>query len=234
MKNEGFFLSSVFLLCHDKLIKIQNKTVSVLSSILKNKIVAIIRGAAPKDVISIVEALFEGGILLVEITLNSEKAFELIRDCSGLMQNKMLIGAGTVLDVESAKKAIDNGAQFVISPGFNMQVMGFVKKQTGLVSIPGAFTPTEIIAAHKAGADIVKVFPALSVQYIKDLRGPLSHIPLMPTGGIDLGNIKEFQKTGAVAFGIGTALVNANQQITKASLKEITQKSLQFVQAVSA
>jgi 2-dehydro-3-deoxyphosphogluconate aldolase/(4S)-4-hydroxy-2-oxoglutarate aldolase len=145
----------------------------------------------------------------------------------------MLIGAGTVLDVESAKKAIDNGAQFVISPGLNMEVMEFIKTQTGIVSIPGAFTPTEIIAAHKAGADIVKVFPALSIQYIKDLMGPLSHIPMMPTGGIDLGNIREFQKTGAVAFGVGTALVKADQQITKASLNEITQKSLQFVRAVS-
>jgi 2-dehydro-3-deoxyphosphogluconate aldolase / (4S)-4-hydroxy-2-oxoglutarate aldolase len=207
--------------------------VNVLSSILKNKIVAIIRGAAPKDVLPIVEALFDGGIILVEITLNSAKAFELIGDASTLMQNKMLIGAGTVLDVESAKMAIDNGAQFVISPGFNIEVIEFIKKQKGVVNIPGAFTPTEIIAARQAGADIVKVFPALSVQYIKDLRGPLSHIPLMPTGGIDLGNINDFQKAGAVAFGIGTALVNANQQITKESLKQITQKALHFVQAIS-
>jgi 2-dehydro-3-deoxyphosphogluconate aldolase / (4S)-4-hydroxy-2-oxoglutarate aldolase len=208
--------------------------VNVLSSILKNKIVAIIRGAEPKNVLPIVNALFDGGIKLVEITLNSSMAFELIRDSSALMKNKMLIGAGTVLDVKSAKMAINNGAQFVISPGLNMKVMEFMKKQTGIVNIPGAFTPTEIIAAHQAGAAIVKVFPALSVQYIKDLRGPLSHIPLMPTGGIDLGNIQQFQKAGATAFGIGNSLVNANQPITKESLRQITQKAVQFVHAISA
>jgi 2-dehydro-3-deoxyphosphogluconate aldolase/(4S)-4-hydroxy-2-oxoglutarate aldolase len=208
--------------------------VDVFSSILRNKIVAILRGVNPNDVLPIIKALHSGGIELVEITLNSENAFELIRESSACMKNKMLIGAGTVLDVKSAKLAVHNGAQFVISPGLNRRVMEFMKKQTGIVNIPGAFTPTEIITAYQAGAHLVKVFPALSPQYIKDLRGPLSHIPLMPTGGIDLGNIHQFQQAGAVAFGIGTALVSGGGPATKKSLNQITQKAKEFVQAVSA
>ena len=101
------------------------------------------------------------------------------------------------------------------------------------MSIPGAFTATEILTAYNAGADIVKVFPALSPQYIKDLRGPLSHIPLMPTGGVSIENINEFKKVGVAAFGIGSSLVGTNQQITGDSLKKLTEKASQFILAVN-
>ena len=147
------------------------------------------------------------------------------------MKDKMLIGAGTVLDLQSAKTAVRHGAQFIISPSLDIKVIQFVKQQK-LVSIPGAFTATEILAAYNEGADIIKVFPALSPQYIKDLRGPFSHIPLMPTGGISLNNIREFQNAGAVAFGIGGSLVDASRQMTEDSLKQLTQKSNQFIQAI--
>jgi 2-dehydro-3-deoxyphosphogluconate aldolase/(4S)-4-hydroxy-2-oxoglutarate aldolase len=205
----------------------------ILSQILHNKIVAIIRGAEPKKVFSIVQALFEGGIRVVEITLNSENAFELISELSAKMNDKMLIGAGTVLDVQSAETAIKHGAQFIISPSLNIELIKFVKEQN-LVSIPGAFTATEIVTAYNAGADIVKVFPALNPQYIKDLRAPLSHIPLMPAGGINLSNIKEFQKAGAVAFGVGSSLVDAGLQTTNDSLKQLAQKANQFIQSIKS
>jgi 2-dehydro-3-deoxyphosphogluconate aldolase/(4S)-4-hydroxy-2-oxoglutarate aldolase len=204
---------------------------NVLSQILHSKIIAIIRGAEPKKVISIVQALFEGGIRVVEITLNSENALELISELSSKMKDKILVGAGTVLDIESAEAAAEHGAQFIISPSLDIDVMKLVK-QKKLVSIPGAFTATEILTAYNAGADIVKVFPAPNPEYIKSLRGPLSFIPLMPTGGINVNNIGEFQKAGAVAFGVGSSLVDTRQQITEDFLKQTTLKAKQFIQAL--
>ena len=203
-----------------------------LPFIFQHKIIAIIRGVLPANVVPMVHALYEGGIRMVEITLNSEMAFELIRELSSGMKDKMLIGAGTVLDLPSARTAIAQGAQFIISPSLDIDLIKFVKEKKR-VSIPGAFTATEIVSAFNAGADIVKVFPALNPQYIKDLMGPLSHIPLIPTGGINPDNINAFQKAGAVAFGIGSSLVNASQQITEEALQQLSGKASQFVQAVN-
>jgi 2-dehydro-3-deoxyphosphogluconate aldolase / (4S)-4-hydroxy-2-oxoglutarate aldolase len=204
----------------------------IRSQILEHKIVAIIRGADPKLVQDIVEALYRGGIRIVEVTLNSENAFQVIKDLSISMGTKMLIGAGTVLDLKSAKKSINQGAQFIISPSFNAELVGYTRKK-GILSIPGAFTATEIVSAYNAGADIIKIFPALNPQYIRDLRAPLSHIPMMPTGGINFENIGAFQKAGAVAFGIGSSLVNSNQPMDDKALIEIIRRSKQFVDAVS-
>jgi 2-dehydro-3-deoxyphosphogluconate aldolase / (4S)-4-hydroxy-2-oxoglutarate aldolase len=206
---------------------------NILSQILHNKIVAIIRGVEPKNVLSVVQALFEGGIRVVEITLNSENAFESISEISSKMNDKMLIGAGTVLDAKSAKAAIKHGAQFIISPSLDIEVIKLVK-QKKLVSIPGAFTATEIVTAYHAGADIIKVFPAPDPQYIKYLRGPLSHIPMMPAGGINIHNIGEFQKAGAVAFGVGSSLVDTSRQITKDFLKQLTQKANLLIQVLNS
>jgi len=184
------------------------------------------------NVPAIIQALLEGGIKTVEITLNSENAFELIHELSAKMGDNILIGAGTVLDVQSGEIAIACGARFIVSPSLN-PVLIKSAKQKKIVSIPGAFTATEILTAYNAGADIVKVFPALSPQYIKDLRGPLSHIPLMPTGGVSIENINEFKKVGVAAFGIGSSLVGTNQQITGDSLKKLTEKASQFILAVN-
>ena len=108
-----------------------------------------------------------------------------------------------------------------------------ITKQHGTVSIPGAYTPTEIVTAYSNGGDIIKIFPASNADYIKALHGPLSHIPMMPTGGINIENIKEFQKTGAVAFGIGTALVDTKHKITGEYLEIVTENARKFVQAIS-
>ena len=204
---------------------------TILSQLLQHKIIAIIRGAQPTDVLPIVQALVEGGIKAVEITLNSKDAIRLINEVSNHLQDKMLVGAGTVLDAASATKAIEAGAQFIISPSVDIETIELTK-QKGKVSIPGAFTATEIVTAYKAGADLIKVFPASSPQYIKDLMAPLSHIPMMPTGGINLENIKDFKKAGAVAFGIGSSLVDTKQAITKTYLEQLTTKAKQFVQSV--
>lgn len=200
--------------------------------ILEHQIVSIIRGAKPSEVADIAEALYKGGVRLLEITLNSDNAFEVIKKISARFENKMLIGAGTVLSVEDVLQVIDCGAKFIISPSVDFDVIKTTKEK-GAVSLPGAYTPTEIVNAYKAGADFIKVFPASTPKYIKELRGPLSHIPLMPTGGITLENIAEFQNAGAVAFGIGTSLVDTKKQITDAYLNEITKKAELFTKAIN-
>ena len=204
-----------------------------LSQILKHKIVAIIRGADPGDIMKIAQALYEGGVKLVEVTFNSPNALAVVNELSNKMGNKLLIGMGTVLDATTAKDAIASGAKFIISPSFNNETIQ-TTKNLGAVSIPGAYTPTEIVNAFNSGGDIIKVFPASSnFNYIKEIRAPLSHIPLMPTGGITYENIKEFLQAGAVAFGIGTALVNTKEKVTDEYLKRLTKKAEQFVRAIT-
>ena len=205
---------------------------TVADLLIKNKIVAIIRGARPGDVINIVQALNAGGIYAVEITLNSDNALTTIRSLVDAVKDRMLVGAGTVLNASAARNAMDAGAQFIISPSLDEDTIS-VTKARGIVSIPGAYTATEIIKAHDAGADIVKVFPAQSPQYIKDIRGPLSHIPLMPTGGVNIANIQAFLEAGAVAFGIGSSLVDSRITVSDAYLEKLTADAAAFVNAVS-
>jgi 2-dehydro-3-deoxyphosphogluconate aldolase / (4S)-4-hydroxy-2-oxoglutarate aldolase len=204
---------------------------TVLNLLYKHKIVAIIRGAQPVDVLNIVHALQAGGIYAVEITLNSAYALQVIKDVTDAVKDSMLVGAGTVLNASSASAAIDAGAQFIISPSFDKETISITKAQ-GVVSIPGAYTATEILQAYEAGADIVKVFPASSPQYISDLRGPLSHIPMMPTGGVNISNIKAFSNAGAVAFGVGSALVDSKETVTEEYLAKLTSRAAEFVRAI--
>jgi 2-dehydro-3-deoxyphosphogluconate aldolase/(4S)-4-hydroxy-2-oxoglutarate aldolase len=206
---------------------------STLSQILETKIVAIIRGANPKDVLQIAKALHKGGIKALEITINSPKALGVIEEVADQLGEQVLVGAGTVLDAETARAAISAGAKFIISPTLNAATIKMTKRY-GIVSIPGAFTPTEILTAYAKGGDIIKVFPASSaVQYIKDVRGPLGHIPLMPTGGVNLENISEYQKAGAVAFGIGSALVDTKNEMSEEYLQQLTDKAGKYIQAVA-
>lgn len=206
---------------------------NTLPRILNHKIIAIIRGAQPDDVLHIAQALYEGGIKLLEVTLNSPDALSSITKVTTHMGTNMTVGAGTVLDATMATAAINAGAQFIISPSLDLETI-FATQQGGAVSIPGAFTATEILSAYKNGADIIKVFPAsIGPTYIKDLHGPFPHIPLMPTGGVNLTNIKEFQKAGAVAFGVGSALVDTSVKISDAYLKELTENSKKYVDAVN-
>ena len=205
----------------------------VLSQLLRTKIVAILRGADPGNVLAIVRALYEGEVTNVEVTMNSPNALKVIEEIKAAMGDRMLIGAGTVLDADAARSAIAAGAQFIISPTLDEETIRHTK-EAGIVSIPGALTPTEILKAYRLGADIVKVFPASAgPAYIRDIRGPLPHIPLMPTGGIQPDNIKAYQQAGGVAFGIGTALVNSKLPVTDAYLRQITATAASFVRAVN-
>jgi 2-dehydro-3-deoxyphosphogluconate aldolase/(4S)-4-hydroxy-2-oxoglutarate aldolase len=205
---------------------------SSLEQILRYKIVAILRGCAPDRVMDIVTALADGGVRLLEITLNSPGAIDLIRQVSGRMGERLLIGAGTVLTPAEAELAIDAGANFILSPSLDVETIQ-VTKELGAVSVPGAFTATEILMAWRSGADIVKVFPAsVGASYLRDLRGPLPQIRLMPTGGVNLNNIREFRAAGAVAYGIGSALVPAGQETTAEALGALRQRAADYIKAL--
>jgi len=207
---------------------------SLLSHILTHKIVAIVRGANPADILKIVDALYQGGIRTLEVTINSPKAIQVIAELADKRGDKMVIGAGTVLDSETARAALLAGARFIVSPTTDVDTIKITRKYGG-VSIPGAFTATEILTAFEHGGDIIKVFPASQgPKYFKEISGPLPQIPLMPTGGVNLENIRDFQKAGAVAFGIGSSLVDTKQEITEEYLRNLTEKSKAFVQALSS
>lgn len=206
---------------------------TTLSRILNHKIIAIIRGAQPDDILHIAHALCEGGVKLLEVTLNSPDALSSIKKIATRMNAEVFVGAGTVLDAEMAKAAMDSGAQFIISPSLDLETI-YATKQAGAISIPGAFTATEIFSAYKNGGDIIKVFPAsIGPAYFKDLRGPFPHIPLMPTGGVNLSNIHDFKKAGAVAFGIGGGLVDTSLKISDQYLNALTEKAKRYVEALS-
>lgn len=206
---------------------------SALPQILEHRLVAILRGLKPDNVLAVAEALEAGGIRLLEITMNSDNALELIESLSEKFESRLLIGAGTVLDAATAEEVIKAGARFIISPSFDANVVDKTKA-LGITSIPGAFTPTEIVNAHRAGADIVKIFPAPNAQYIRDLRGPLPHIRMMPTGGVKLETIRDFHAAGAVAFGLGTALVDPKKDLTDKYLDDITKKASMLNNAINS
>ena len=204
----------------------------ILSQILDHKIVAILRGMPPKEIINIAGALYDGGIRILEITLNSEAALSLIEQLSHTFKDRLLIGAGTVLNTTDATNAIDAGAAFLISPSLDTAVIK-ATKDAGLVSIPGAYTATEILTAHNNGADIVKIFPAPDAAYIKNIMAPLNHIRLMPTGGVDAGNINAFAAAGGVAFGIGSALVNSKAIVDENYLAALSDKAKKLITALN-
>ena len=207
---------------------------TTLQQILEYKLMAILRGCHPDQVPAIAAALYDGGVRLLEITLNSPGALHAIRQVADMMGSRLLVGAGTVLTPEEATAAVKAGARYILSPSLDIATIQETRR-LGAVSIPGAFTATEILTAYRNGADIVKVFPAsVGVPYFRDLRGPLPQIPLMPTGGVNLDNIRDFQKAGAVAFGIGSALVPAGQDTTKEALQQLTAKAAAYVDAITS
>jgi 2-dehydro-3-deoxyphosphogluconate aldolase/(4S)-4-hydroxy-2-oxoglutarate aldolase len=187
-----------------------NTRQSLTNKIEAAGIVAVIRIKDPAKLQAVVDAISEGGITALEVTMTVPGAIELIADLAPKMPRGFLLGAGTVVDAGTALKVIDAGAQFIVSPVFRRDVIEACHSRDVPVT-PGCFTPTEILDAWDAGADIVKVFPAtaLGPGYIKDVRAPLPHVKLMPTGGVTLDNAGEWIKAGAVAVGVGSALTDA-------------------------
>jgi 2-dehydro-3-deoxyphosphogluconate aldolase/(4S)-4-hydroxy-2-oxoglutarate aldolase len=197
-------------------------------------VVAVIRLKEPDKLRAVIDALADGGVRALEITMTVPRAIELIAEIAPTLPGEFLLGAGTVLDEATARSAIDAGAQFVVSPVF----------RTGLITathardvpmMPGCFSPTEILSAWDAGADVVKVFPAtaLGPGYFKDLRGPLPQIKLMPTGGVTADNAADWIRAGAVAVGVGSALLDP-KAIAAGSMTTITNTARRMVANVRA
>jgi 2-dehydro-3-deoxyphosphogluconate aldolase/(4S)-4-hydroxy-2-oxoglutarate aldolase len=170
-------------------------------------IIGIIRGAETDTVANAAEAAVRGGLKSLEITLNRPEAFDQIARVKALFGDDIDLGAGTVLDAEAAEKAIAAGAQFIVTPALVLEVIEFCRGRS-IPVFPGAFSPTEVLAAHRAGAEMVKVFPAGSVGpgYIKSLKGPFPQIRLMPTGGVSAASVPDYFQAGADAVGVGGEL----------------------------
>ena len=201
----------------------------VLERLLAGGVVPILRLKEPGPAIDLVDALCAGGINTFEIALGTPNALELIREVRTTFTDRVVVGVGTVLDAETARLAVTAGAQFIVAPSLNLDLIRFAKRYS-IVVVPGALTPTEILTAWEAGADIIKVFPATSLgpKYFKDVAGPFPHIRLMPTGGVSIDNVGDWVKAGAVAVGIGSDLLD-RKAIEEGRYEVLTEKAARMV-----
>jgi len=210
----------------------------VRSRIEQIGIIPVIRVSSEREAHIAAEAVCKGGIPLIEITMTCPGAINVIRHLTKTGDSEILIGAGTVLNAEDARRCLDAGAQFLVSPGFNRATVEFAVRESKLI-MAGALTPTEIIEAWSAGSDLVKVFPCGQVggaKYIKALKGPLPQIPLVPTGGVNLSTAAEFIEAGAAALGIGGELIQpeALKSNKPELIVEIARKFLEIVSTARA
>jgi 2-dehydro-3-deoxyphosphogluconate aldolase/(4S)-4-hydroxy-2-oxoglutarate aldolase len=201
-----------------------------LQHVLDRGIVAILRAPSGELLADVAEALYESGIDVIEVTFTVPGILEILNQVQKRLGHKILLGAGSVLDTETARAAILAGAQYIVSPTVNVDVIKLCQRYGKLV-MPGALTPTEVLTAWEAGADIVKIFPADlgGPAYLKSLHGPLPQIRLMPTGGVNLETLESFVKAGACAVGLGTALVET-AAVQSGNLKRIRDLAGQYVE----
>lgn len=210
-----------------------------IEKVKETRIIAIVRGLMPELIEGLAEALYRGGINMIEVTFDPSRpetwkgTASAVRRLAERFAGRVLPGAGTVLYPEQARMAADAGAQYIISPNVDADVIAETKK-LGLASMPGALTPTEIVAAWQAGADAVKVFPAgnLGPEYIKAVKAPLSHIPLMAVGGITEQNAAAYLQAGAIGLGIGGSLVN-REWIAVGAWDRVADNARAYVEAIS-
>jgi 2-dehydro-3-deoxyphosphogluconate aldolase / (4S)-4-hydroxy-2-oxoglutarate aldolase len=175
-------------------------------------IVPVVRAASAKHAMLAADAVCDGGVPIVEITMTVPGAIDVIAQLAKSIGSEVLVGAGTVLDAETAQRCIDAGAEFLVSPGFDLETVKF-SNRAGKLIMAGALTPTEVIAAWRAGSDFVKIFPCGTVggaKYIKALKAPLPQVPMVPTGGVNLTTAADFIRAGAAALGVGGELVTAS------------------------
>lgn len=206
----------------------------VINTIREIGIIPVVRASIAIDAMRAIEAILEGGISVIEITMTVPGALSVIEQVTARFGNPMLVvGAGTVLDVETAKACISSGAQFIVSPALNFDTIAYCRQQK-IAVMPGALTPTEVVQAWNAGANFVKVFPAGAVggpSYLKALKAPLPQIELVPTGGVNLKTAADFIKAGAAALGVGADLVDI-KAIREGQSSLITERAKQFVEIV--
>lgn len=211
---------------------------NTINAVLNEKIIVIVRGVETEKLIPLAEAMYNGGIKLLEITysmdgsITDEETAHSIKRLSEYFKGKMLIGAGTVLTKKQVKLTKQAGGKFIISPDTNSQIIKYTKR-LGLVSMPGALTPSEATLAHRSGADFVKLFPidSLGSAYLKAIKAPLSKIKLLGVGGINKDNMKEYLNAGCVGFGIGTNIVN-KEMIKNNDFDGITELAKAYVNEI--
>jgi 2-dehydro-3-deoxyphosphogluconate aldolase/(4S)-4-hydroxy-2-oxoglutarate aldolase len=208
----------------------------IIQKVLDKKIVAIVRGVYGEDCVKLAQALYEGGIELLEVTFDQskpellERTSDTIRQLTERLGDKMIFGAGTVTSVHMLELAKNAGARFIVSPDINEAVIR-ATVAAGMVSMPGALTPTEVVTAHTWGADFVKLFPAgsMGVGYLKAVTAPLNHIPMLAVGGVNEKNIADFLAAGAVGAGVGGNLVNKTW-IANGEFEKITALAREFAE----
>jgi len=205
-----------------------------LRRVLDCGIVAVVRSPDSQQLVEVARALADGGVSVVEITMTVPNALEVVRQVRAALGDRLLLGAGTILDGETARAALLAGAEYIVAPTVNVEVIRLCQRYDKLV-MPGAFTPTEILTAWEAGADIVKVFPAEVVgpAFFKALRGPLPQVRLMPTGGVDLKTAAAFLKAGACCLGVGGQLVEP-RAIAEGNFDRIRDLARQYAALVRA
>jgi 2-dehydro-3-deoxyphosphogluconate aldolase/(4S)-4-hydroxy-2-oxoglutarate aldolase len=205
----------------------------VAQKIAEIGIVPVVRAASAQQGMLAAEAVCKGGIPVVEMTMTVPGAIELIGQLAKNMGSDVLVGAGTVTDAETAHRCMEAGAQFLVSPGFDLETVRLANRK-GTLIMAGGLTPTEVITAWKAGSDLVKIFPCGTVggaKYIKALKGPLPHIPMVPTGGVNLNTAAEFIQAGSAALGVGGELVSASA-LKSGNVEEIVEAARKFVAIV--
>ena len=210
-----------------------NRRSAITKAVEAMGVVAVIRLKDAGKLRSVIDALAKGGVRALELTMTIPGAVHLIREIAPTLPDDFLVGAGTVTDADTARAVIDAGAQFVVGPVLRPDVIRACHERD-IAAIPGCFSPTEILTAHEAGADIVKIFPAtmLGPQFIRDVRAPLPQLKLMPTGGVTLDNAGDWVRAGAVAVGVGSALVDV-KAIDAGRFDVVTANARRVVASVS-
>ncbi len=204
----------------------------ILSRLIAGKVVAVVRLDSGDQLIKVAEALKAGGVTAIEFTVPTPGALDMIKQASAYFGDEVIMGAGTVLDAETARAAILSGAQFIVTPALNLKTIQLCRRY-GKPVIPGGLTPTEILTAWEAGADMVKVFPADSMgpAYLKAVLAPLPQVRLAPTGGISADNAAEYLKAGATALGVGGKLVD-KKAVARGDFAALTAEAQRLMQAV--
>jgi 2-dehydro-3-deoxyphosphogluconate aldolase/(4S)-4-hydroxy-2-oxoglutarate aldolase len=205
----------------------------IVKSLIKSSAIAVVRLSDSTKLIKVSEAIYEGGVSAIEITMTVPNAIKMIEEAAKLIGSYMQIGVGSVLSPEVAQEAIDAGAMYVVSPIFKKSIIETAHKNN-IPAMPGAFTPTEIQTAYEAGADIVKVFPAdvVGMAFFKGVLAPMPHLKLMPTGGVSLTNAGEWLKCGACAVGVGTALLD-KKAIADGDYKTLTANAKKLMESIN-
>jgi 2-dehydro-3-deoxyphosphogluconate aldolase / (4S)-4-hydroxy-2-oxoglutarate aldolase len=206
----------------------------ILSFITEIGIVPVVRTPSAESAIRSIEAIYRGGVRAAEVTMTVPGAIRALEKVADQFGDKIMLGAGTVLDPETARACMLAGAQFFVTPTLKLSTIEMAKRYSKVIC-PGALTPTEILTAWEAGADVVKVFPANALggpKYIRALKGPLPHIQMIPTGGVNLETAGEFLKAGACAVAVGSELVDA-KLIRENRYEEMEQRARQYLDCIS-